>query len=56
LQVVLGRLQSFLPRMKEANDSLADAMRERPQEEFDIEAVDEEDQHVEMVRCDTHAF
>ena len=47
---LLGKLIAFLPQMKAANDSLAEAMKTRPASEFDVECVDEEggESHVAM--------
>ena len=47
---LLGKLSAFLPQMKAANDSLAEAMKTRPASEFDVECVDEEggESHVAM--------
>jgi hypothetical protein len=39
---LLSRLQDFLPQMAAANDDLAEAMRHRPAEEFDVEHVGED--------------
>ena len=50
---VLGRLKAFLPMMDEANQKLFSSIREKGREEFDIEAVDDENKpHIEMVNCD----
>ncbi|KAG0590445.1 hypothetical protein M758_1G108000 [Ceratodon purpureus] len=47
---VLGRLKAFLPMMDEANQKLFSSIEEKGREEFDIEAVDEDDDkpHIEM--------
>jgi len=45
---VLNRVQQFLPQLQAANTKLAAAMQTRPKEEFDIENVNEEDEHIEM--------
>ena len=37
--------------MEKSNAQLFQQLQERPKEEFDIEHVDDEDDHIEMVRC-----
>ncbi|KAM4711581.1 NOP protein chaperone 1 [Anableps anableps] len=45
---VLERLQSFLPRMAEANEKLKQQLEEAPEGRFDIENVDEAERVIEM--------
>lgn len=48
---VLDRLRSFLPKMKEANVELEHAIRNQAPDEYNIENVDDDEQHIEMVRA-----
>ncbi|XP_032446064.1 NOP protein chaperone 1, partial [Xiphophorus hellerii] len=45
---VLERLQSFLPRMAEANEKLKQQLEEAPEGHFDIQNVDEAERVIEM--------
>ncbi|CAG9467346.1 unnamed protein product [Pedinophyceae sp. YPF-701] len=47
---LLAKLRGFLPEMERSNKELESAMKGRPREEFDIEAVDPQgaEQHIEM--------
>lgn len=47
---VLDRLQSFLPQMAQANESLKQQMEAAPAEQFDIENTDDAEKVIEMVR------
>jgi len=47
---LLSKLQTFLPQMAAANEELANAMKVRPPEDFDVECVgsDDDERRVEM--------
>ncbi|XP_063073200.1 uncharacterized protein C12orf45 homolog [Engraulis encrasicolus] len=45
---VLDRLQSFLPQMAQANESLKQQMEAAPAEQFDIENTDDAEKVIEM--------
>lgn len=46
---VLSRIQQFLPEIAAANSKLEEQLKTQPQDNFDIENVDEEQPHIEMV-------
>ncbi len=48
--LVLDRLQSFLPQIAQANESLKEQMDEAPAGFFDIESVEDAEKIIEMVR------
>ncbi len=47
---VFDRLQSFLPQIAQANESLRQQMDEVPAGFFDIESVEDAEKIIEMVR------
>lgn len=48
--LVLDRLQSFLPQMAQANETLRQQMENLPAGHFDVESVEEAEKVIEMVR------
>lgn len=46
----LARAAAFMPQLKAANEKLRQDMQVLPREQFDIEAVDDEQPHIVMVR------
>lgn len=50
---VLDRLQTFLPQIAQANESLKQQMESFPEGHFDIENTDDADKVIEMVSPST---
>lgn len=48
--LVLDRLQSFIPQIAQANESLKEQMNDAPAGFFDIESVEDAEKIIEMVR------
>lgn len=47
--LVLDRLQSFLPQLAQANDTLKQQIEDAPAGYFDIESVEDAEKVIEMV-------
>eukprot|EP00039_Didymoeca_costata_P012007 m.171827 g.171827 ORF g.171827 m.171827 type:complete len:138 (-) comp15357_c0_seq5:2001-2414(-) len=45
---VLSRVKAFLPELEQANQTLLDKMKTQPASDFDIENVNESQNHIEM--------
>ena len=53
LFVVLSQVKTFLPALIKANKVLHETMKKEGREQVDIECVEDQKRHIEMVYCTT---